>query len=85
MKVKSILRIKSALEGSIGQKVKFKVKKGKNKSQLSEGTILYTYPAIFTVCVENKGIKRVVSFNYIDLLTNCVEFFLCNEEETRIM
>lgn len=85
MVAKSVSRVKSAVEDSIGQKIKFKVKKGKNRSQLSEGIISDTYPAIFTVSVENKGIKRVMSFNYIDLLTNYVEIFLCNEEQTRIM
>lgn len=85
MLVKSVFKVKSAVEGSIGKKVKFKIKKGKSKSQLDEGIITDTYPAVFTVQVENKGNKRVVSFNYIDLLTDCVEMFLCNEEETRIM
>jgi len=81
----AVLRVKLMIEDSVGQKVKFKVKKGNNRSQMSEGIIADAYPAIFTVHVESKGLKRVMSFNYIDLLTNYVELFLCDEEQTRIM
>jgi uncharacterized protein Veg len=82
--VSSVTKVKVAVNDCIGKKVKFKIKKGKSRSQFSEGIILETYPSIFTVFVENKDFKRVVSFNYIDILTNNVEFFVCNEEETRI-
>lgn len=85
MTVKSVLKLKRAIEDSVGQKVKFKVKKSKKNSHLKEGVIADTYPSIFTVHVENKGLVRVVSFNYIDILTNYVELFLCNEEQTRII
>lgn len=85
MTTKSVISVKAAVEDIIGQKIKFKVKKGKSRSQLKEGIIADTYPSIFTVHVENKGLKRVLSFNYIDLLTNYVEIFLCDEKETRIM
>jgi uncharacterized protein Veg len=82
---KSVSKVKGMVEDCVGQKVKFKVKKGKSRSLICEGIISDTYPAVFTVSVDNKGLKRVLSFNYIDILTNYVEFFLCNEEETRIM
>jgi uncharacterized protein Veg len=83
--VSSVTRVKGIVEGCVGQKVKFKIKKGKSKPLMSEGVIAETYPSIFTVRVENKGLKRVVSFNYIDILTNYVELFICNEDETRIV
>lgn len=85
MTSESVVRIKQMVNSSVGQKIKFKVRKGKNRSHISDGVIADTYPAIFTVYVENKGLKRVMSFNYIDLLTNYVEIFLCNEEKTRIV
>lgn len=85
MTVSSVTRVKEIVEGCVGQKVKFKVKKGKSKTQIGVGIIADTYPSIFTVYVEKKGFKRLVSFNYIDILTNCVEFFICDEEETRIV
>lgn len=85
MTVNSVTRVKGLVEGCVGQKVRFKVKKGKSRSQISEGVIADTYPSIFTVHVENKGLRRVVSFNYIDILTNYVEFFMCDEEKTRIV
>lgn len=75
--------VKVAINECVGKKVKFKIKKGKSKSQFCEGVILDTYPSIFTVFVENNN-KRVLSFNYIDILTNNVEFYICNQEETRI-
>nr|WP_300093173.1 Veg family protein [Sedimentibacter sp.] len=85
MTASSVTRVKGIVEGCVGQKVKFKIKKGKSKPLMSEGVIAETYPSIFTVRVENKGLKRVVSFNYIDILTNYVELFICNEDETRIV
>lgn len=85
MTVSSVTRVKGIVEGFVGQKVKFKIKKGKSKPLISEGVIAETYPSIFTVRVESKGLKRVVSFNYIDILTNYVELFICNENETRIV
>jgi len=81
----SVARVKGIVEGCVGQKVKFKVRKGKTRSQINEGVIADTYPSIFTVQVENKGLRRVVSFNYIDILTNYVEFFICDDEETKIV
>lgn len=84
MAASSVTKVKGAIEDCVGKRVKFKIKKGKSRSQFSEGIILDTYPSIFTVFVEKKDFKRVVSFNYIDILTNNVEFFICNEEETRI-
>lgn len=85
MTVSSVSRVKGIVEGCVGQRVKFKIKKGKSKPLMSEGVIAETYPSIFTVSVESKGLKRVVSFNYIDILTNYVELFICNEDETRIV
>lgn len=81
----SVMRVKGIVEGCIGKKVKFKVRKGKSRSQFVKGIILNTYPSIFTVYVEKKGYKRIVSFNYIDIITNYVEFIICDEEETKIV
>ena len=78
-------RVKKTIDSFVGKKVKFKVMKGKSKKVFKEGIIADTYPSVFTVNVENKGFKRVVSFNYIDILINHVEFFICDDEETRIV
>lgn len=85
MTVNSVARVKGLVEGCVGQKVKFKVKKGKSRSQMNEGVIADTYPSVFTVYVDSKGLRRIVSFNYIDILTNYVEFFKCDDKETRIV
>jgi uncharacterized protein Veg len=79
-----VKKVKGAVEECVGKKVKFKIKKGKSRSQFSEGVILDTYPSIFTVFVEKCGHNRIVSFNYIDILTNNVEFYVCDDAETRI-
>lgn len=85
MAANSVARVKGLVEGCVGQKVKFKVKKGKSRSQVNLGVIADTYPSVFTVHVENRGLRRVVSFNYIDIITNNVEFHICNEDETQIV
>lgn len=85
MTINSVARVKDLVEGCIGQKVKFKVRKGKSRSQINVGVIADAYPSVFTVHVDNKGLRRVVSFNYIDIITNYVEFFICDDEETRIV
>jgi uncharacterized protein Veg len=82
---KSVSKVKNMVEDCIGQKVRFKQKKGKNRSLITEGIIGDTYPSIFTVLVENKGVKRVMSFNYIDVITNYVEIFIDDDENTRII
>jgi len=83
--ISSVTRVKGLVEDCVGKKVKFKVKKGKSRSPVREGIIADTYPSIFTVHVENNGSRRVVSFNYIDILTSCVEFYICDEEERQIV
>ncbi len=80
----SVARVKGAVEGCVGKKVRFKLKKGKSRSHFCEGIILDTYPSIFTVFIEKKDYKRIVSFNYIDILTNNVEFYICDDKDTRI-
>ena len=82
---KSVLSIRSSVEDSIGENIVFKVKKGKSKALFHEGVIAHAYPSVFTVYVEKRGLRRIMSFNYIDLLTNYVEMFLCDEEQTKIM
>ena len=84
MPASAVARVKGAVEECIGKKVKFKLKKGKSRSHFNEGVILDTYPSIFTVYIEKKDYKRIVSFNYIDILTNNVEFYICDDKETRI-
>ena len=84
MPARAVARVKGAVEDCIGKKVKLKIKKGKSRSHFDEGVILDTYPSIFTVYIEKKDYKRIVSFNYIDILTNNVEFYICDDKETRI-
>jgi len=85
IKVKSIERVKKLVEECVGQKIKFKLKKGKKAAVITEGVITDVYPSVFTVQFESKGLKRIVSFNYIDIVTNNVEFFKCDENETKIV
>lgn len=85
MTLSSVTRVKNIVTTNVGQKVKFRIKKGKSKPQTTEGIIKDAYPSIFTVLVENKGLNRIVSFNYIDIVTNVVELFICDKEDKRIV
>lgn len=85
MTVTSVSRVKGLVESCVGKRVKFKVRKGKSRTQVKEGIIAHTYPSVFTVHVDNNGLNRVVSFNYIDIMTNYVEFYICDDEERQIV
>ena len=78
-------RIKSDLQGSVGQKVRLTAKKGRKKSIVRQGVIESTYPSIFIVKLETSEDQsftdRRVSYSYIDVLTKSVELFMYGEEE----
>jgi len=67
IKVKSIERVKGLVEECIGQKIKFKLKKGKKAAVITEGVITDVYPSVFTVQFESKGLKKKLLF-YFNLI-----------------
>lgn len=78
-----LLRIRHALENSVGQKVKLTAKKGRKKSVVRHGVIEETFPSIFIVKLENAidqlpSSSRRVSYSYTDILTKAIEVARCS-------
>ena len=77
-----LLRIKSVLEGNVGQKVRLTLKRGGRKAVVRQGIIEGTFPSIFTVKLDNtaedfsSSIRRV-SYSYTDILTKSIEVAKC--------
>ena len=78
----SVKRVKGQLN-CIG-KSKIQDKKAKPGLNSAKGNSAHL-PSIFTVFVEKQDHNRIVSFNYIDILTNNVESYICDDMETRIV
>ncbi|MDR0405907.1 MAG: Veg family protein [Clostridiales bacterium] len=77
-----LLRIKSRLDHSIGQKVRLTAKKGKKKPIVRHGVIEETFPSIFIVKLDNAieqipSSSRRVSYSYTDILTKAIEVAPC--------
>lgn len=66
--------IKSNLENSKGEKLRFRFNGLRNQTEEFCGTVEGTYNYIFTIrLAENKNIIR--SFSYADVLTDSLEIF----------
>lgn len=63
------LKLKEQVANLKGKKVRVKVNAGRNKYEYYEGTVLVTYPYLFTVQVGS----MIKSFTYVDLLTKDVQ------------
>ena len=80
-------RIKTNLEGSIGQRVKLTARKGRKKATIRLGVIESIHPSIFTVKLDTVSPfcesvpTRRVSYSYTDILTNSVELVLCVDNQ----
>lgn len=88
MKSKDLDQIKELITRMVGNKVKLEEAKGRQRYEITEGTVKNAYPCVFTVEVTesiigtkddflvNTMADRVVSFNYTDLLTEDVSITL---------
>ena len=63
-------KIKEEINSMIGKKVLAKVDIGRNKYEYIEGTLLNTYPFLFTIKTDNE----IKSFSYSDVLTKNIIF-----------
>lgn len=80
MATKQVLAgIKQDIETFVGNRVKLRSFKGRNKVVEKEGVLERTYPNIFIVKLEEKRLQRRVSFSYTDVLTESVELTVCHE------
>ncbi|HEX6988485.1 MAG TPA: Veg family protein [Bacillota bacterium] len=68
-----LARIKSDLDGFVGQPVRIKANKGRRRVVVREGTLEQTYPSVFVVKLGPDQQNRRVSFTYADILTEVVE------------
>ncbi len=76
----TIARIKSGLDGHVGQKVIVKANKGRKKVVERRGVLEKTYPSIFVVRLEDdRLVGRRVSYSYTDVLTRTVELSIAGE------
>lgn len=81
---KDLVKIKSDLADSVGQKVRLTAKKGRKQIVTREGVIESTYPSIFVVKLDTPddllAAERRVSYSYTDVLTKTVELVICDPE-----
>ncbi len=65
--------IKRGLEPFVGNKIKLKANRGRRRIIEKIGVLENIYPNIFVVCVDEKQVKRRISFTYADILTDTVQ------------
>lgn len=63
-------KIKRNVEEKKGQELYFRFNGSRNQIEEFKGVVNATYPAVFTIMVDNYGVR---SFSYSDLLTNNLE------------
>lgn len=84
MIIKSELELcKSEVEACIGRKVRLKSNGGRKRTIIREGVVDSCYPRVFTVrCIrDNHSEPEMVSYSYVDVLTDTVEIAVAPEEE----
>jgi len=72
----TIEKIKKRIDNNLGQFVKIIYNGSRNRIEEYNGVIVETYNYIFIVKLLN---EEVVSFSYVDVLTNCIELQFLNE------
>ena len=72
----TIEKIKKRIDNNLGQFVKIIYNGSRNKIEEYNGVIVETYNYIFIVKLLN---EEVVSFSYVDVLTNCIKLQFLNE------
>jgi uncharacterized protein Veg len=80
MATKQVLAgIKQDIETFVGNRVRLRSFKGRNKVVEKEGLLECTYPNIFIIKLEERKLQRRISFSYTDVLTESVELTVCHE------
>ncbi len=78
----ALLRARRAVESNIGEKVRLKANRGRQKSYIKEGIIDDTYGNVFTVRVDvDTKAVQTLSYTYSDLLTSNVELVVCRNNK----
>ena len=83
---KSLIEIKRSLDENIGKRITVLVNGGRRKTIERSGMIEGTYPAVFTVKLDQDeySVERV-SYSYTDVLTETVKLTLVDELEGRAL
>ncbi len=76
-------RIRSDLQGLMGQRMRLRANMGRSKIVEREGVLEETHPSLFVVKVEEKRNRTArVSYSYVDVLTGTVELTHCESGES---
>ncbi|HHY05909.1 MAG TPA: Veg protein [Clostridia bacterium] len=73
--------IKRDLEPFVGNKIKLKANRGRKKIIEKVGVLESTYPNIFVIRLDEKQVKRRISFTYADILTDTVQLTVFDGDE----
>jgi len=77
---KVLAEIKQDLDSFVGNKIRLKANRGRNKVVERVGVLERTYPNIFVVRLDEKRSERRVSYSYSDVLTETVELVVCHQD-----
>jgi len=81
---RAIADIKKDLESFVGSRIRLKANRGRNRIIEKEGVLESIYPNIFVVKLSERKIERRVSYSYADVLTETVELFVSDGDNTEI-
>jgi len=81
---RAISDIKKDLESFVGSKIRLKANRGRNRIIEKEGVLESIYPNIFVVKLDERKIERRVSYTYADVLTETVELFVYDNQDSEI-
>jgi len=81
---RAIENIKKDLESFVGSKIRLKANRGRNRIIEREGVLESTYPNLFVIKLEERKIVRRVSYTYADVLTETVELFVYDNQNSEV-
>jgi uncharacterized protein Veg len=81
---RAISEIKKDLEFFVGSKVRLKANRGRNRIIEKEGVLDSLYPNIFVIRLNERKVIRKVSYSYADVLTETVELFVYDKQDSEI-
>ncbi len=81
---RAISDIKKDLESFVGSKIRLKANRGRNRIIEKEGVLESIYPNIFVIKIDERKVERRVSYSYADVLTETVELFVYDHQNSEI-
>jgi uncharacterized protein Veg len=80
----ALTKIKSTLDGYIGQRIRLKANSGRRKTIECTGILEETYPSVFVVKLDEDHSFNRVSYSYADILTESVELTVYNSDNEQV-